>query len=201
MRLPEKDQLSIAYDKLMDNLVVGMGGRVAEEMIFGKEKITTGASSDIQMVTNQARRMVTEWGYSDKLGTVRYSENQQEVFLGHSVAQSQNMSEKTAELIDSEVRRIIDEATERCRKILKNNAKDLETLTQALLEYETLSGDEINDVLAGKPIVRDAEVETPKKRSSVPTDEDAVPVKKSPSKKASSKKSSAKKSRAKKSDK
>lgn len=211
MRLPEKDELSIAYDKLMDNLVVGMGGRIAEELIFGKEKITTGASSDIQMVTNQTRRMVTEWGYSDKLGTIRYTENQQEVFLGHSVAQSQNMSEKTAELIDAEVRRIVDEATERCRKILKENADQLEVLAQALLEYETLNGQEIDDLLAGKPIDKDKEAEPPQKRSSVPTDQDTSgeqlaeaepkkPIKKVSAKKATKAKTTAKRGRPKKSD-
>lgn len=195
MRLPEKDELSIAYDKLMDNLVVGMGGRIAEEMIFGKEKITTGASSDIQMVTNQTRRMVTEWGYSDKLGTIRYTENQQEVFLGHSVAQSQNMSEKTAELIDAEVRRIVDEATERCRKILKKHKGQLEQLAQALLEHETLNGEEIQDLLAGKPINKEKEPETPKKRASVPTDQtpDGTEIKAKGAKKAKPKKTTPKK--------
>ena len=154
MRLPEKDHFAYARDKLEANLVVAMGGRIAEEMIFGAEKVTTGASSDIQQATDIARRMVTEWGMSD-LGPLRYNDNQQEVFLGHSVAKQQNVSEDTARQIDEEIRKIVTHADKACRAILKKYAKQLETLAQALLKYETLDGQEIEDLLAGKKIARD----------------------------------------------
>jgi len=156
MRLPENDRLSMSKAKLEADLSVAMGGRVAEELIFGEEKVTTGASSDIQQATNIARKMVTEWGYSDKLGTIRYAQDQEEVFLGHSVTQSKNMSDETASLVDSEVRRIVDEAYARARKILKDNMDDLHTLAKALLEYELLSGDEIKALLRGEAIIRDS---------------------------------------------
>lgn len=158
MRLPEQDRTSISREKLYADLCVAMGGRVAEEMIFGYDKVTTGASSDIQMATDMARKMVTEWGLSDKAGPLRYSSNQEEVFLGHSVAQQQNMSEATANMVDSEVRAIVEGSYERSKNLLKKHAKDLEKLAQGLLEYETLSGDEIRDVLSGKKIVRESEM-------------------------------------------
>ncbi len=154
MRLPEKDHFAYARDKLEANLVVAMGGRIAEEMIFGAEKVTTGASSDIQQATDIARRMVTEWGMSD-LGPLRYNDNQQEVFLGHSVAKQQNVSEDTARQIDDQIRKIITHADKTCRAILKKHANQLETLAQSLLKYETLDGQEIEDLLAGKKIARD----------------------------------------------
>ena len=112
-------------------------------MIFGEEKITTGASSDIKMVSDMARRMVTEWGMSEKLGFLAYGADQQEVFLGHSVTQTKNLSDATAKSIDEETRRIIDDAYRDASKILSDNKNELETLARGLLEYETLSGDEI----------------------------------------------------------
>lgn len=154
MRLPEGDRISMSKAKLEADLAVAMGGRIAEEIIFGKEKVTTGASSDISMATEISRRMVTEWGMSDKLGTIRYVNNQEEVFLGHSVAQSKNMSDETASLIDSEVRRIVEEAYSRARQILTDKLDDLHKLAQALLEYELLSGDEIKALLRGESINR-----------------------------------------------
>ncbi|MBK66877.1 MAG: cell division protein FtsH [Rickettsiales bacterium] len=154
MRLPEGDRVSVSREKLKADLCVAMGGRVAEEMIFGYEKVTTGASSDIQMATDMARKMVTEWGLSDKAGPLRYVSNQEEVFLGRSVSQSQNMSEQTANMVDAEVRDIVESAYTRAKDILKKYNKDLEKLAQGLLEYETLSGDEIKDLLAGKEVVR-----------------------------------------------
>ena len=172
MRLPENDRLSMSLAKLKADLSVAMGGRVAEELIFGDEKVTTGASSDISQATNIARKMVTEWGYSDKLGTIRYAQDQEEVFLGHSVAQSKNMSDETASLVDSEVRRIVEEGYDKAKKILTENMDDLHTLAKALLEYELLSGDEIKDLLAGKPIIRDTDDDEPKDtkpKSSVPS--------------------------------
>ena len=172
MRLPENDRLSMSLAKLKADLSVAMGGRVAEEIIFGEEKVTTGASSDIQQATNIARKMVTEWGYSEKLGTIRYAQDQEEVFLGHSVTQSKNMSDETASLVDAEVRRIVDEAYDKAKKILTDQLDDLHTLAKALLEYELLSGDEIKDLLAGKPIIRDRDDDEPKDttpRPSVPS--------------------------------
>jgi cell division protease FtsH len=170
MRLPEKDEYSMARDKLEANLVVAMGGRIAEEMMFGHAKVTTGASGDISMATKLARRMVTEWGMSEKLGPLRYNDDQEEVFLGHSVTQTKNVSAATAELIDVEVRRIVDDAYSACEKILTENRKELELLGEALLEYETLSGDEIKSVVAGETIVRgDDDAPTGQAKSSIPT--------------------------------
>lgn len=155
MRLPERDRVSVARDKLRADLAVAMGGRVAEEMIFGYDKVTTGASSDIQYATQMARRMVTEWGMSDKLGPLRYSAAEsEEVFLGHSVTQSKNMSDETAKLIDAEIHGIVDAALKRAEDVLKKEEKELHLLAEALLTYETLSGDEIKDVLAGKELDR-----------------------------------------------
>lgn len=172
MRLPEGDRISMSKAKLKADLSVAMGGRIAEEMIFGEEKVTTGASSDIQMATDTARRMVTEWGMSDKLGPLRYSADQEEVFLGHSVAQSKNMSDDTASIVDSEIKAIVENAYKRAEKILKDNIDQLHTLAKALLEYELLSGDEIKDLLKGKPIIREDEDDEPADKgptSSVPT--------------------------------
>src|SRR5690606_28108786 len=121
MRLPEKDSYSLRRDQCLAHLAVAMGGRVAEEMIFGHDPGTTGASGDIKMATDMARRMVTEWGLSDKLGPLMYGANQEEVFLGHSVAQQKNMSDSTAQLIDHEIRRFVEEAEATARKILTEN--------------------------------------------------------------------------------
>jgi len=147
MQLPEGDRYSMKYQQMVDRIAIMAGGRVAEEVIFGKENITSGASSDIQQATKLARAMVTRWGFSEILGTVAYGENEQEVFLGHSVARSQNISEETARIIDSEVKRLVTEGWDEARKILTEKADDLEKLAQALLEYETLSGEEIRDLL------------------------------------------------------
>ena len=155
MRLPEGDRISVSKAKLEADLAVAMGGRIAEKIIFGADKVTTGASSDIAMATDMAKRMVTEWGLSDKLGPLRYVSNQEEVFLGHSVGQSQNMSDATASLVDSEVRRIVEEGYSRAEACLTAHMDDLHKLAEALLEYELLSGDEIKDVLAGKSIIRE----------------------------------------------
>lgn len=170
MRLPEGDRISMSKAKLEADLSVAMGGRIAEELIFGKHKVTTGASSDISMATEISRRMVTEWGMSDKLGTIRYVGNQEEVFLGHSVAQTKNMSDETASLIDSEVRRIVEEAYGRATKILTDKMADLHTIAKALLEYELLSGDDIKALLRGEPLLRDnyEDEGDQKPRSSVP---------------------------------
>lgn len=147
MRLPEGDRVSMTRERIYADLAVAMGGRIAEEMIFGNDKVTTGASSDIKMATDMARRMVTEWGMSDKMGPITYGENSQEVFLGHSVAQHKNISEKSAQEIDAEIKRIVEEAYDQAEKILKKHKSHLELLAKTLLEYETLSGDEINELL------------------------------------------------------
>ncbi|MCB1384971.1 MAG: ATP-dependent zinc metalloprotease FtsH [Nitratireductor sp.] len=164
MQLPEGDRYSMSYKWMVSRLAIMMGGRVAEELKFGKENITSGASSDIEQATKLARAMVTQWGFSDKLGQVAYGENQQEVFLGHSVAQSKNVSEATAQTIDAEIRRLIDDAYDSATSILKKKKKDWEALSQGLLEYETLSGDEIADLLSGKPPRRDQGDDTPPAR-------------------------------------
>ncbi len=155
MRLPEGDRISMARDKLKADLAVAMGGRVAEELIFGHGKVTTGASSDIKMATNIARRMVMEWGMSDELGPLNYGSNQEEVFLGYSLGQQKNMSEDTAGRVDVEVRKIVDEAYARATKTLKDNMNELHALAKGLLEYETLSGDEITRVIKGEKIDRE----------------------------------------------
>ena len=167
MRLPEGDRISMARDKLLADLRVACGGRIAEEMIFGVEKVTTGASSDIRMVSDVARRMVTEWGLSEKLGFLAYSADEQEVFLGRSVAQQKNMSDETAKLIDEEIRNIVDKAYDEAAEILKKHSKQLKLLANALLEYETLSGDEITTLIEGGSIVRsgDDDVESPRAKS------------------------------------
>jgi cell division protease FtsH len=132
-----------------------MGGRVAEELTFGADNVTSGAQSDIDQATKLARAMITQWGYSKELGMVSYGDNQEEVFLGHSVARTQNVSEETARKIDSEIKRLVDDGYKTARTILTKKKKDLEALAQGLLEYETLSGDEITDLLNGKPPSRD----------------------------------------------
>jgi cell division protease FtsH len=161
MRLPERDSYSYARDKMYANLAVAMGGRVAEEIILGHDKVTSGASGDIQMATGLARSMVTKWGMSDKLGPLLYAQNEEEVFLGHSVARTQNVSEATARLIDEEIRRFVEEAYEKARTILTDNLGDLHKIAQALLEYETLSGDEMMALLRGEKIARETQVEEP----------------------------------------
>jgi cell division protease FtsH len=154
MRLPERDQLSLTRQKLNADLCVAFGGRIAEELIFGYDKVTTGAQSDIEMATRMARAMVTRFGMSDELGPIAYGENQEEVFLGHSVSRTQNVSEATAQKIDAEVRRIVEDTYQRAKKILTDKVEDLHKLAKGLLEYETLTGDEIIALLAGRPPVR-----------------------------------------------
>ncbi|MDI3306746.1 MAG: ATP-dependent zinc metalloprotease FtsH [Acetobacteraceae bacterium] len=170
MSLPEGDRYSKHKSKLLAELAMAMGGRVAEELIFGPDKVSNGAAGDIKMATDQARRMVTEWGMSDKLGMIAYGENSQEVFLGHSVTQSKNISEATAQQIDTEIRRIIDEAYARAKQILSENIDELHLLAKGLLEHETLSGDEIRQVIRGEPVIRNRPDEpAPVGRGSVPS--------------------------------
>ena len=162
VQLPERDRLSMSYQQMTSRLAILYGGRVAEELIFGKDHITSGASGDIDQATKLARAMVTKWGYSDKLGMVAYGENQDEVFLGHSVSRTQNVSEATAEVIDAEVKRLIEEAYVEAKRILTTKIEDLHILAKALLEHETLTGDEIVNALKGVAPKRDeAEAKRP----------------------------------------
>jgi len=166
MQLPEGDRYSMSYKYMVSRLTIMMGGRVAEELKFGKENITSGAASDIDQATKLARAMVTRWGFSDKLGQVAYGDNQEEVFLGHSVARTQNISEETAQIIDDEVRRLIDEAYTAARTILTEKKKEWIAIAEGLLEYETLSGDEIRQIMAGEKPSRDLGDDTPPSRGS-----------------------------------
>jgi cell division protease FtsH len=162
MQLPEGDRYSMNYEQMTSRLAIMMAGRVAEELIFGKEKVTSGASSDIQAATGLARNMVTRWGYSDKLGLVAYGDNQEEVFLGHSVSRTQTVSEETARVIDEEVKRLVQAGYDEARRILTERLDDLHTLAKSLLEYETLSGDEIINALKGvKPNREEKEPKRP----------------------------------------
>jgi cell division protease FtsH len=168
--LPERDQVSISYEQLTSRIAMAMGGRVAEEIFFGEDKVTSGAQSDIEQATRIARAMVTRWGFSREVGTVAYGENQEEVFLGHSVSRQQNVSGETMKKIDGEIRRFIDEGYASARRIITENKDEMERLAKALLEYETLTGEEIKNLLAGKPPVRDAFDEpSPPRSSAVPT--------------------------------
>jgi len=154
MQLPERDKLSMSLEQMTSRLAIMMGGRVAEELVFGREKVTSGAASDIEQATRLARMMVTRWGLSEELGTVSYGENQDEVFLGMSVSRTQNASEATVQKIDSEIRRLVEEGYNQATKILTEKRADLETLAKGLLESETLTGEEIKELLQGKPPVR-----------------------------------------------
>jgi len=160
MQLPEADRYSMKLQQMTSTLAILMGGRVAEELIFGRENVTSGASSDIEQATRLARSMVTRWGLSEKLGVVSYGENQEEVFLGHSVARTQNISADTAKTIDAEIKKLVQGGYDEAKRILTAKIEDLHTLAKALLEYETLSGDEIIKVLQGIPPVRETPEET-----------------------------------------
>ena len=162
MSLPERDKLSYSKQWCEARLVMTFGGRVAEQLIYGKEHLNTGASSDIMQATDLARRMVTEWGMSDKLGPLRYTDNQQEVFLGHAITQRQNMSEETARLIDEEIRRIVTASQAKAWEVLGAHTKELEAVAQALMEHETISGDECSAVMRGEKIVRPTDDDTTK---------------------------------------
>ena len=145
--LPERDKYSHTREYLEANISKAMGGRVAEEMIFGHEKVTSGASSDIQVATKLARDMVTKYGMSNKLGPLAYGENEDEVFLGRSITRQQHMAEETAKKVDEEVKKIIDTGYQKAKKIITEKLDDLHKLAKALLIYETLSGEEIKDLI------------------------------------------------------
>ncbi len=154
MRLPESDKLSYKRGKMLADLAVAMGGRVAEELIFGYEEVSSGASSDIQYATKLARAMVAQWGMSDALGPVNYGGDQQEVFLGHSFVQERTISDQTASTVDVEVRRLVEDAYVRAKNLLTDHRKEFEVIAEALLEYETLTGDEIRTLAEGGKLTR-----------------------------------------------
>ena len=170
MNLPERDKLSYSKQWCEARIAMSFGGRIAEQLIYGKDHLNTGASSDITQATQLARSMVTEWGMSEKLGPLRYNENQQEVFLGHAITQRQNMSQDTAKLIDQEVRRIVTEGEEKARVVLTAHRTELEAITQALMEFETINGEEVKALMRGEKIMR-----TPDDDGSVETVSSAVP--------------------------
>ena len=154
MRLPERDSYSYHRDKMYANLAVAMGGRVAEEVVFGYDKVSSGASGDIQYATGLARDMVTKWGMSDKVGPVEYAQPEGESFLGYSSSQPVRMSNSTAQLIDDEIKNIVEGGLARAKSVLSEHLDQLHLLAGALLEYETLSGDEIKKLIAGEEIGR-----------------------------------------------
>jgi len=175
MFLPERDKYSQSKLEIKAMLASLFGGRIAEELIFGPDKVTTGAADDIRRATSLARRMVTEFGFSEKLGPLRYAENEEEVFLGHSVTQRKNVSDAPAKIIDEEIRRIIDEGEQTAREILTARLDELHALAKGLLEYETLSAEEIRRIIKGERIVRETTTGPamtdelrPGRRSSVP---------------------------------
>src|SRR5437879_784642 len=166
MQLPERDKLPMSREQMTSRLATMLGGRVAEEMIFGKDRVTSGAQSDIEQATRLARMMVTRWGFSPELGAVSYGENQDEVFLGTSVARQQNVRGATVQKIDTEIRRFVEEGYNEATRILTEKRQDLETLAKGLLEFETLSGDEIIDLLKGKKPNRESVLEPSMPRAS-----------------------------------
>ncbi|MFD1787478.1 ATP-dependent zinc metalloprotease FtsH [Sphingomonas floccifaciens] len=178
MRLPERDSYSYHRDKMYANLAVAMGGRVAEEVIFGYDKVSSGASGDIQYATGLARDMVTKWGMSDKVGPVEYAQPEGESFLGYSSSQPVRMSNATAQLIDDEIKNIVEGGLTRAKQVLGEHIDQLHTLAQALLEYETLSGEEIKRLIAGEDLGRP---DPGAKTSSVPMRGTSIPKTKRPS--------------------
>jgi cell division protease FtsH len=167
--LPEGDRYSMKYKEFTSQLAVAMGGRAAEEIIFGRENITSGATGDIEQATKMARAMVTRMGFSEELGLVMYGDNQEEVFLGMSMGRSQAISESTAQKIDAEVKRLVEEGHRAAHKILAENKEAFIQIAEGLLEYETLTGDEIRDLLEGKPPSRDADQPPPTRGATVPS--------------------------------
>jgi len=169
MRLPERDQLSVTRAKLKADIAVAMGGRVAEEMTFGPDMVTSGASSDIKMATNMARAMVTRFGMSDKLGPLAYGDNEEEVFLGHSITRTQNLSDDTQKLVDAEIYALVEEGLGVARSVLSRHEDELKLIAEGLLEYETLSGEEIIGLLKGrKPVRESSDDARPDSGSAVP---------------------------------
>ena len=169
MNLPERDRYSETKKEMGAKIAMMFGGRVAEEIVFGKENVSSGAANDIKQATDKARSMVTEWGMSNKLGPQRYNDNEEEVFLGHSVAQRKNVSDATAELIDQEVKEIIEAGERKAREILTENRDSLDRLAKALLEHETLTGEQVALLVKGKDFMKKSSVDQKSPSSSVPS--------------------------------
>lgn len=150
MFLPEEDRYSHSKEHLESQISSLFGGRVAEELVFGKDMVTTGASNDIQRATSIARSMVTKWGLSDRLGPLMYGEEEEEVFLGRSVTQHKNVSDETAHAIDEEVHSFIDRNYARALRIIEENMDKLHLMAEALMKYETIDSAQINDIMSGK---------------------------------------------------
>jgi cell division protease FtsH len=150
MFLPTEDRYSYSKQRLESQISTLFGGRIAEELIFGADAVTTGASNDIQRATEMARSMVTKWGLSEKLGPLTYAEEEGEVFLGRSVTQHKNVSDETAHIIDEEIRHFIDRNYERAQRILTENLDKLHSMAEALIKYETIDSDQIDDIMNGK---------------------------------------------------
>jgi len=149
VQLPEQDRYSYNRDYLLNNIAVLFGGRIAEELFMNQ--MTTGASNDFKRATEMARRMVTEWGMSDSMGPMVYGENEGEVFIGRSITTHQNISDETMMKVDKEIRRIIDEQYALARRLLDTNRDKVEAMTKALLEWETIDSEQIDDIMAGRP--------------------------------------------------
>jgi len=170
MNLPERDRYSLSKAQMKARIAMTFGGRIAEELIFGPENITTGAANDISQATRMARSMVTKFGFSKKLGPLLYDENEEEIFLGHSVTQRKNTSDATAKIIDDEIRKIVDEGAAKAREVLTEHVDELHTVAKGLLEYETLNTEEVDALLKGEPIMR------PDEDSTTPEGEHSSPV-------------------------
>jgi cell division protease FtsH len=151
MFLPEEDRYSYTKRRLNSQICSLFGGRLAEEMIFGAERVTTGAQNDIQRATEIARNMVTKWGLSDRMGPLAYGEDEGEVFLGHQVTQHKTISDETAHAIDEEVRRIIDSNYNRAKALLNEHMDKLHAMAEALMKYETIDSEQIRDIMEGRP--------------------------------------------------
>lgn len=154
MYLPEQDRISMSRQHLESMVSSLYGGRLAEELIYGADKVSTGASNDIERATDIARKMVTQWGFSDKLGPLLYAEEEGEVFLGRSMSQSKHMSDDTAKLIDDEIRQIIDRNYDRAKRILEENMDIMHAMKDALMKYETIDAGQIDDLMARKSDIR-----------------------------------------------
>ena len=171
MFLPEQDRYSYSKQRLESQICSMFGGRVAEELIFGSEAVTTGASNDIQRITEIARNMVTKWGLSEKLGPLTYSEDDGEVFLGHSVSRHKTVSDETSHVIDKEIRLIVDRNYKRAMQILTDKVDTLHRMAEALIKYETIDSAQMSDIMAGKPPRPPADMPEPGAPSAPSTDE------------------------------
>ena len=160
-QLPETDQTTLTVRQMTSRLAITLSGRAAEELVLGKDEITSATAADLEAATKLARDMVTRWGLSDALGPVAYGENQDEVFLGNSVTRTQNVSEETAQLISTEVRKLIDAALAEAKRVLREHRGQLDAVARGLLDYETLSGADISGLMAGRPLSREPDSGAP----------------------------------------